>query len=122
MARTHPIDVDLVDLKMPGIDGEKTLEVLKKEHKWLKVVILTGHGSIDSALLCSKHGAYYYLQKPCSLEELLEVLSEAYKEKVMNMMQLRQEQVEELLDMSHSESPLTILRRLKELDEGHRKT
>ena len=56
-ARKNPIDIALVDLKMPGIDGEETLKALKKEHKWMEVVILTGHGSIESAdCLCAVQG------------------------------------------------------------------
>ena len=39
-ARNNQFDVALVDLKMPGIDGEETLKALKKEHKWMEVVIL----------------------------------------------------------------------------------
>ena len=76
-ARKNPIDIALVDLKMPGIDGEETLKALKKEHKWMEVVILTGHGSIESAVECTKSGAYEYLQKPCNLDELLEALKNA---------------------------------------------
>src|SRR4030042_6704586 len=70
-AREHPIDIALVDLKMPGINGEQTLEALKKEHQWMEVVILTGHGSVDSAVECTKSGADSYLQKPCEGEQLL---------------------------------------------------
>ena len=83
MAKKSPVDIALVDLKMPGINGEETLKALKKEDKWLEVVILTGHGSIDSAVECTKSGAYEYLQKPCKLEELLEVLKNAYQKRVM---------------------------------------
>ncbi|MEA3436267.1 MAG: response regulator, partial [Thermodesulfobacteriota bacterium] len=41
-AKNNPIDIALVDLKMPGISGEETLKLLKQEHKWMEVVILTG--------------------------------------------------------------------------------
>ena len=96
-ARKHPIDIALVDLKMPGIDGEETLKALKAEHRWMEVVILTGHGSIDSAVECTKSGAYSYLQKPCEFDQLLETLTEAYKKKVMNKMKIREEKMNELL-------------------------
>lgn len=82
-ARENPIDIALVDLKMPGINGEETLKALKAEHKWLEVVILTGHGTADSAAECKRLGAFSYLQKPCSLEEILEALQNAYKKQVM---------------------------------------
>lgn len=116
-ARKYPIDVALVDLKMPGMDGEQTLEALKKEHKWMEVVILTGHGSTESAVECTKKGAYFYLQKPCELDRLLSVLTDAYKRRVMNKWHIKQERMEKILSMADTSSPLGILRRIKELDE-----
>ncbi|MCP4646248.1 MAG: response regulator [bacterium] len=115
-ARTSAIDIALVDLKMPGLSGEETLEKLKKEHKWLEVVILTGHGSVDSAVECTKSGAYSYLQKPCKLEHLLEVLKEAYKTRMMNKMKIKEERMNEILSKAPGDSALAILRHLKELD------
>jgi len=117
-ARNSPVDIALVDLKMPGIDGEKTLKALKKEHKWMEVVILTGHGSVDSAVECTKSGAYLYLQKPCELNELLDVLKDAYKKRVMNRKNIEEKKINELLKISQSSSPRDILRRLQEIDEG----
>ncbi|MDY7032839.1 MAG: response regulator [Thermodesulfobacteriota bacterium] len=116
-ARNHPIDIALVDLKMPGLSGEETLKALKKEHKWMEVVILTGHGTIDSAVECTKDGAYSYLQKPCELEELLETLKEAYKKKVMNKNKIEEKKMNELLKISLSDKPRDILRRLREIEE-----
>ena len=83
-ARNNPIDIALVDLKMPGIDGEVTLKCLKNEHKWMEIVILTGHVSAASAMKCLDSGAYSYLEKPCDLNRLLIVLGRAYKKRVMN--------------------------------------
>ena len=116
-ARKYPIDIALVDLKMPGMNGEETLEALKKEHKWIEVVILTGHGSTESAVECTKKGAYFYLQKPCELERLLSVLADAYKRRVMNKRKIKEERMEEILGMADSSSPLNILRRIRELDK-----
>ena len=117
-ARKNPIDIALVDLKMPGIDGEETLKALKKEHKWMEVVILTGHGSIESAVECTKSGAYEYLQKPCKLDELLEALKNAYQKRVMNKKDIDAIKMREILSLSLVESPLGILRRLKKHDKG----
>lgn len=89
-ARQHPVDIALIDLKMPGVSGEQTLETLKREHEWMEVVILTGHGSVDSAVECTKSGAYSYLQKPCELDHLLEVLKDAYKKRIMNKMKIKE--------------------------------
>ena len=118
-ARKNPIDVALVDLKMPGINGEETLKVLKAEHKWMEIVILTGHGTIDSAIECTKSGAFSYLQKPCSLEELLDSLKNAYKKKVMNRKKIEEKKMDELLKISLSGSAREILRKLREIDKDN---
>lgn len=115
-ARTQPIDIALVDLKMPGMDGEQTLQALKREHPWMEVVILTGHGSVDSAVECTKMGAWSYLQKPCELDRLLSVLTDAYKKKVMNKMNIREQKMNELLEISRYSSPMAILDKIRELE------
>jgi len=120
-ARNSKFDVALVDLKMPGMNGEETLRALKKEHKWMEVVILTGHGSVRSAVDMMKSGAYEYLQKPCNLEELLTALKNAYQKKVMNRKDIDADRMEEMLALSTAESPmgiLAILNRLREIDKG----
>jgi len=118
-ARKHPIDIALVDLKMPGIDGETTLKTLKAEHQWMEIVILTGHGNIDSAVECTRSGAYSYLQKPCDLDQLMSVLKEAYQKRVMNKNKIEKERMQQLLKISKSASARDILRRLKEIDSGN---
>ena len=116
-ARTQPIDIALVDLRMPGMDGEETLQALKKEHPWMEVVILTGHGSVDSAVECTKIGAWSYLQKPCELDHLLSVLTDAYKKKVMNKTSIREEKMNRMLEASQFSSPRAILEKIRELDQ-----
>mgnify|MGYP000976694938 CR=1 FL=1 len=66
-----PYDVMVLDLKMPGMDGLATLREVKKLGLFTETLILTGHGSIDSALEAVKLGAYDYLTKPCQIEELV---------------------------------------------------
>ncbi|HDS00424.1 MAG TPA: response regulator, partial [candidate division Zixibacteria bacterium] len=78
-ARTGGFDLAILDLKMPGMNGIEVLEVLKKEHKYLEVIILTGHGSIDSAVESTKLGAFSYLSKPYDLDDLLKSLRDAYE-------------------------------------------
>ena len=66
-ARGGKFDLALLDLKMPGLDGRQVLEILKREHKFLEIIILTGHGSLESAVECTKLGAFGYLPKPYEL-------------------------------------------------------
>lgn len=117
-ARQQDFDVALVDLKMPGMSGEETLRLLKEEHKWMEVVILTGHGAIDTAVECTRIGAHSYLQKPCELAKLIEALQGAYKTKVMKRNRIEAQKMDELLRISTSSSPREVLRRLRELDES----
>ena len=117
-ARDHAFDLAIVDLKMPGIGGEKVLELLKQNDPHIEVIILTGHGSIDSAVYCTKLGSNRYLQKPCDTEELLLVLKEAYQKRIQNKLQLGEDQLNEFLSTAKGESPLGILRKLRELEKG----
>jgi DNA-binding NtrC family response regulator len=64
-------DVIVLDLKMPGMDGITTLKEALKLGLFTETLILTGHGSIDSALEAMKLGAYDYLTKPCEIDELV---------------------------------------------------
>lgn len=116
IARQKEFDLALVDLKMPGMSGEEVLDTLKAEHPDVEVVILTGHGSIDSAVQCTRAGSHSYLQKPCETEELLQVLQEAFAKRVRRRLRLNEEKLEEMLSSAMSESPLAILRKLKEID------
>lgn len=116
-ARKKGFEIALVDLNMPGIGGEKVLEILKREHKFLEVVILTGYGAIDSAIRCTKAGVYGYLEKPCELDTLLNVLREAYQRRVQNKLKFKNEKLKEIVSEAAPGSPLEILRKLKEMDK-----
>ena len=85
----------------------------------MEIVILTGHGTIDSAAACTRSGAYSYLQKPCELDRLLEVLADAFKQRVMNKQKIAGQKMDELLKLSVSRGPREILSRLKEIDKTY---
>jgi len=74
------IDIAVLDLKMPGMDGIQTLKELRAFNPALQAVMLTGHGSLDSAKEAGRLEAFKYLQKPCEVEELAAVLDEAKEE------------------------------------------
>lgn len=116
VVRKHPVDVVILDLKMPGISGHDVLLKLKKEYPWLEVVILTGHGSFDPQKETTYNIAHTCLAKPCDLATLLQVLTDAYQKTVMNKHQMSWQTIEKLLDRNNLTSPRDILRRLKEID------
>ena len=82
---TSDIDVVLLDRKMSGMDGEQTLKELKSFRPELQVVMLTAHGSAVSAMEAGRQDAYSYLEKPCEIDTLLEVIESARENKVYAM-------------------------------------
>jgi DNA-binding NtrC family response regulator len=71
-------DLAMVDLKMPGVGGKQVLEILKKTHAFIEVIMMTGHGSAEAAGECMKLGAFSYMPKPYELEKIMETLRQAY--------------------------------------------
>jgi len=70
LMRTHPFDVVLTDLRMDGVDGLDLLRELHTISPDSVAIVLTGYGSIDSAVQALREGAYDYLVKPCDILEL----------------------------------------------------
>jgi two-component system nitrogen regulation response regulator NtrX len=65
-----PPDLVILDIWMPGIDGLEILEAIKRLHAELPVVMISGHGTIETAVKATKLGAYDYLEKPLDLEKV----------------------------------------------------
>jgi DNA-binding NtrC family response regulator len=76
-------DVIILDMKMPGMDGIATLKEIKKKAPLVEVVILTGHGSIESGIEGMQLGAFDFLMKPVRIDDLQEKVSEAYRRKLV---------------------------------------
>ncbi len=117
IARSQKFDIALLDLKMPGMNGKEVLEILKREHKFLEVIILTGHGSLDSAVECTRLGAFDYLPKPYELEKLLEKLQKAYEARLQKKFDADQDRMKKIAELAAGDSPLAILRELRKLDD-----
>ncbi len=77
-ASTLP-DLVLLDIWMPGIDGLKVLEKIKDQWPQVPVVIMSGHGNIETAVRATKLGAYDFIEKPLSLEPLIVTIGNALK-------------------------------------------
>lgn len=80
-------DIDLVitDLRMNGISGEEVLRKVTAETPGIPVIILTGHGSIDSAVDAMRHGAYDFLTKPLNLDQLDMIVKRALESREMSL-------------------------------------
>ncbi|MBN1849748.1 MAG: response regulator [Deltaproteobacteria bacterium] len=79
--RNHDFDVAILDLKMEDMDGIEVLKIFKKMYPRMEVIMLTGHGSEKAAREGIQFGAFDYLTKPCELEELLQKIHEAVKQR-----------------------------------------
>lgn len=65
------VDVVISDIQMPGLDGVSLLRTLRERYARLPVILMTGHGTLDTAVEALRHQAYDYLNKPIQLEDLL---------------------------------------------------
>ncbi|GJL56517.1 MAG: sigma-54-dependent Fis family transcriptional regulator [Nitrospirales bacterium] len=70
MVRSEPPDLIILDIWMPEIDGLETLKRLRQQFPTLLVIMMSGHGSIETAIKATKLGAYDYLEKPLDLEKV----------------------------------------------------
>ena len=96
------IDVVILDIKMPGMDGIETLREIKRRFPIVEVILLTGHGAVDTAVAGLKLGAFDYLNKPANFEELLEKLEGARKRKTEQEERIRKAEARSLLRKSGS--------------------
>ena len=70
-------DLVLLDIWMPGIDGLETLKEIKKNHPYIQVVMITGHGTIETAVQATKLGAFDFIEKPLSIEKVIVAINNA---------------------------------------------
>jgi DNA-binding NtrC family response regulator len=94
------LDVVILDIKMPGMDGIETLREIKKRFPIVEVILLTGHGSAETAVEGMKLGAYDYLMKPADFEDLTSKLEGARKRKDEQEERIRQAEAKLLVRKS----------------------
>ena len=91
------IDVVILDIKMPGMDGIETLKEIRKRFPLVEVIMLTGHGSTETAVEGMKLGAFDYLLKPADFSDLSQKLEAARKRKDEQEERIRMAEARSLL-------------------------
>ena len=102
---SQTIHVVILDVKMPGMDGLEVLKQIKMLHPLVEVIMLTGHGTVESAVDGMKSGATDFLVKPTDVEILIQKAEEAF-EKRKNL----EEKIRMAQSRSFMKSPREILR------------
>lgn len=105
LAETEPetlpdIDVVILDIKMPGMDGIETLKLIKAKYPVIEIILLTGHGAVDTAIKGLKSGAFDYLLKPADFEELTSKLHAASKQREAQARRIREAEARALMRRS----------------------
>ncbi len=118
------LDLALVDLNLPDGDGIDLMTHLKKMHPACEVIILTGHGTIESAVRATQHGAFHFITKPFNMDEINSLVDKALSHKKLQQenQQLRSElskkrQYEQIIGTSESiQACLRMVERVSDSD------
>lgn len=87
--RDRRIDVVVLDVRMPDLDGIEATREIKKSYPLVEVILLTGHASMEASLEGMKIGAFDYLLKPVNLDELVYKIEDAHREKELQEEKIR---------------------------------
>ena len=101
--KEYNFDVTILDVQMPGMDGIEALGAIKKLKPLTEVLMLTGHGTIETAIEGMKIGAFDFLLKPCKMDVLLEKIKGACERKSEHEERIQKAMVDKL-----STSPMSV--------------
>jgi DNA-binding NtrC family response regulator len=90
------VDVVILDVKMPGMDGIAALREIKKAHPLIEVIMLTGHATIESGIEGMRLGAFDYLMKPCDIDMLMQKVLDAKAKKDKHNEKITQARIHEI--------------------------
>ncbi|RJR50117.1 MAG: response regulator [Desulfobacteraceae bacterium] len=98
LVKKRLFDVVVMDIKMPGgMDGIQTLREMKRIRPLMEVLLLTGHASVETSIEGMKLGAFDYLLKPVSMDELMVKLGHAFDKKSEHDQKIRKAKIKELM-------------------------
>lgn len=96
LEKHHSMDIVVLDVKMPGMDGIATLKEIKTRFPLVEVIMLTAHATVESAIDGMKLGAYDYLMKPAEIDELVDKVKMAEKIKRDREEKIREAEAKEI--------------------------
>jgi len=96
LSKSNDVEVVVLDVKMPGMDGIETLQKIKSQFPLAEVIMLTGHATVESAIEGMKLGAFDYLMKPCDIETLIAKVQEAAAKKRQHEEKIIEARVKEI--------------------------
>lgn len=109
MLKQHPVDLVTVDLKMPGFSGINVLEKVKQHDPDIEAIIITGYGSLDTAIEGLRLGAFDYISKPFDVNHILALVRRGLERRNAKS-QLRQVKSDFLSNISHElRTPLSVV-------------
>jgi len=96
LSENETIEVVILDVKMPGMDGIETLAEIKRKKPLVEVMMLSGHADVESAIEGMKHGAFDYLMKPVDMDQIITKVNEAAKKKRQHEEKIIQARIKEI--------------------------
>ena len=113
---SFPIDIVVTDIKMPGMDGMELLKNVRKNYPDQEIIMVTGHGDMDTALEAMRLGAYNFLTKPVGVSELVATLDNC-----LEKLKLEQEiaSKQKALQKAHDELEIRVNKRTAELTRSN---
>jgi len=97
VTKNQNLDLIVLDVKMPGMDGIETLKNIKKNFPLIEVIMLTGHATVESGINGMKLGAFDYLMKPCNIEEIVPKITDAVQKKRSHEEKIKDAERKEIL-------------------------
>ena len=99
LARIEGEDIDLVilDVQMPGVDGIEVLRCIKQSKPLIEVIMLTGHATVQTAIDGMKLGAFDFLLKPTETEDLVEKVDRGLARKAEHDLRIQQAEIDEIV-------------------------
>jgi DNA-binding NtrC family response regulator len=97
--RVHGKEFDaiILDLAMPGMSGIETLKRIRSENPDVQIIMLTGHGTVETGIEAMKAGAVDFLEKPADLTKIMEKISEAKRKRIILFEKKHEEHIKEIL-------------------------